>query len=368
MPPAELEPADPDNQGPQEVLDDAADERDVAAAVRDGAADARDVASRDHAPPGRGAGDRQFAAGDRAAAAVDRHEVAVSDAAATLREEFAASREAVAAATEEQLVSALDRVANALGVAERALGSASALLRDEVATAREAAAAAAAHRAVAALERLQAGKRNAAALACDEAAEARDTVTAKIDANGVTSHAAADRVSSAADRVAAALDRQESATYRSDAAATLAQAYRDELTGALLRDPGHDQLSRAVDRAHRGEPLVIAFVDVDRLKWFNDTQGHASGDNLLRHVGQALRHGLRSYDLVVRYGGDEFVCALPGSQLAEAEQRFADISRVLAEKITGAAITAGFTELTENQTLEQAVAAADRDMYSRRGW
>jgi GGDEF domain-containing protein len=55
----------------------------------------------------------------------------------------------------------------------------------------------------------------------------------------------------------------------------------------------------------------------------------------------------------VRYGGDEFVCALPGSHLAEAEQRFSEISQVLAAKIPGASITAGLTELTESRTLEE---------------
>jgi PleD family two-component response regulator len=145
------------------------------------------------------------------------------------------------------------------------------------------------HRVEVALERVDAALRNAAALARDEAAEARDVVTAAARDDGLTARAAQDRVSSAADRVAAALDRQESASDRSDAAATIAQTYRDELTGALLRDPGHEQLCHAVDRAHRGEPLVIAFVDVDRLKWFNDTHGHASGDHVLHQVGQALR-------------------------------------------------------------------------------
>jgi diguanylate cyclase (GGDEF)-like protein len=256
-----------------------------------------------------------------------------------------------------------DVAATARDNAADARDDASALLREEFAASR----AATGHRVEAALERVEASLRSAAALARDEAAQARDIFTTGTRDDGLTSRAAQDRVSSAGDRVAAALDRQESASDRSTAAATLAQSYRDELTGALLRAPGQDQLGHAVERAHRGEPLVIAFVDIDRLKWFNDTHGHASGDHLLHQVGQALRHGLRSYDLVVRYGGDEFVCALPGAQLAEAEARFTDIARVLALKITDASITAGLTELTENQTLKQAIAAADRDMYSRRG-
>jgi diguanylate cyclase (GGDEF)-like protein len=162
------------------------------------------------------------------------------------------------------------------------------------------------------------------------------------------------------------LDRREAASDRISAAATLAHTYRDELTGALLRGPGQDQLRHAVDRASRGESLVIAFVDVDRVKWFNDTQGHAAGDRVLHQVGHALLEGLRSYDRVIRYGGDEFVCALPGSHLSDAEQRFSSIARGLARRITGAAITVGLVELAAGQTLEAVVAAADLDMDSRR--
>jgi diguanylate cyclase (GGDEF)-like protein len=239
-------------------------------------------------------------------------------------------------------------------------------MREQFAVAREAAARATASRAAAVQERAQGGLRNAAALARDEAAQARDVATADTHAGGWGSQAAEDRVSSAADRVAAALDRQEAASDRIGAAATLADTYHDALTGALLRGPGQDQLSHAVDRARRGESLVIAFVDVDRLKWFNDTQGHAAGDRLLHQVGHALLEGLRSYDLVVRYGGDEFVCALPGSHLTEAEQRFSDIGSNLAMEIPGAAITVGLAELAAGQTLQAVIAAADRDMYSRR--
>ena len=340
--------------------------RDAAASVRDSAAEARDVAAVDAARPNHGAGDRSFAEGDRAAAVIDRQDVAQDDASALLREEAAAARQAAAAASEEPMMSALDRAESAFDVAEQALRSASELLREQFAVARETAVRSTASRAAAARERAPGGLRNAAALARDRAAQARDIATANTHDRGRGTHAAEARVSSAADRAAAALDRREAASDRIGAAATLAHTYRDELTGALLRGPGQDQLSHAVDRAHRGEPLVIAFVDVDRLKWFNDTQGHAAGDRVLHQVGQGLMEGLRSYDLVVRYGGDEFVCALPGSHLTEAEARFTDIARVLATKITGAAITVGLAELAAGQTLQAVIAAADLDMYSRR--
>ena len=113
----------------------------------------------------------------------------------------------------------------------------------------------------------------------------------------------------------AALDREESALDRHDAAEQLESLYRDDLTGVLSRGRRARPIGQAIDRAHRiGEPLVVAFVDVDHLKLINDAHGHAHGDRCAPRAGFGAAEGLRSYDVLVRYGGDEFVCALVGSQ------------------------------------------------------
>ena len=105
----------------------------------------------------------------------------------------------------------------------------------------------------------------------------------------------------AADRAAAARDREHAARERRAAATRLENAYRDDVTGVLSRGAGRDQLRQALARAHRsGEPLVVAFLDVDHLKRINDERGHAYGDRLLQEVGLALRQGLRSYDVLAR--------------------------------------------------------------------
>jgi diguanylate cyclase (GGDEF)-like protein len=202
-------------------------------------------------------------------------------------------------------------------------------------------------------------QRDTAALARDQAAETRDAASAD--------QARKDRISTAEDRAAAALDREESALDRHGAAEQLESSYRDELTGVLSRAAGRDQLGQVIDRAHRiAEPLVIVFVDVDHLKLINDAHGHAHGDHVLHEVGSALRQGLRSYDVLVRYGGDEFVCALVGAELATAEMRFGDIARTLAGAIAGTSVSVGFAELREGETLDKAIDRADRDMYVRR--
>ena len=95
------------------------------------------------------------------------------------------------------------------------------------------------------------------------------------------------------------------------------QAAIDELTGVLRRGHGMLALGREVRRAFRDPDarLVAAFIDVDGLKWFNDHEGHGEGDRLLVTLTTAIVHRLRSHDLVYRYGGDEFVCILPGANI-----------------------------------------------------
>jgi diguanylate cyclase (GGDEF)-like protein len=207
-------------------------------------------------------------------------------------------------------------------------------------------------------------ERDAAARARDDAAAARDEASA---AAGDTPQAAKDRALAAQDRAAAARDRAAAAQERRAAAARLENAYRDDVTGVLSRGAGRDQLRQALARAQRsGEPLVVAFLDVDHLKRINDERGHAYGDRLLQEVGLALRQGLRSYDVLARYGGDEFVCALVDASLPLAERRFRDIAEILSEAVPGSSISVGFAELLEDESLEAVIHRADRDMYERR--
>lgn len=96
----------------------------------------------------------------------------------------------------------------------------------------------------------------------------------------------------------------------------------DELTGTLRRAAGISIAEREIARARRHHtPLTVAFVDVDGLKEANDRKGHAAGDRLLRGVAQALKDGLRGQDLVLRYGGDEFICVLPDTTAQAAQTK-----------------------------------------------
>ena len=218
-------------------------------------------------------------------------------------------------------------------------------------------------------------RRDRTANARDRAADERDRAADACDRADARSslpdpeRGARDREHAAHDRRLAAHDRRLAAHDRRLAARDREQAGLDGLTGALRRERGVMDLQREIDRARRSDGrLVVAFVDVDGLKAINDEHGHAAGDQLLRDVAAALLNGLRSYDLVVRYGGDEFVCALPGTNLDGAKRRFAEVATMLAEKNPRASVSTGLAELTDPDTLEELTARADAALSAgRRG-
>lgn len=107
----------------------------------------------------------------------------------------------------------------------------------------------------------------------------------------------------------AELDRNTAVSDRAASAFERDFAAFDSLTGVYVRHTGLAVLDHEIARTRRSNSgLVVAFIDVDHLKQVNDADGHAAGNALLVAVATALRGELRSYDLILRYGGDEFVC------------------------------------------------------------
>ncbi|MDA0172133.1 GGDEF domain-containing protein [Solirubrobacter taibaiensis] len=173
----------------------------------------------------------------------------------------------------------------------------------------------------------------------------------------VRKRAAQERAAAAADRDAAATDRERAAEDRDSAGL-------DELTGVFRRGTGELALTHEIARARRmRQGLILVVLDVDALKAVNDTRGHVAGDALLRSVGTAITSTMRGYDLTVRWGGDEFVCALSDVTAEVAAERVAEIQRTLASLRAGASISAGLAELDRDDTLESLVARADVALY-----
>ena len=234
-------------------------------------------------------------------------------------------------------------------------------------------------RAQAAAERLDAADRrdeasrlrDLAAEARDRAAEVRDRRAAEDDRDGpaaeARARAEADRARAAADREQAARDREQAAVDRQQVRAALSQAQLDELTGTYRRGLGTVALQREINRArHSGGRLVLAFVDVDGLKQVNDRDGHAAGDALLIRVATTIRSRLRSYDPLVRFGGDEFVCAFADFDVAGARRRFDEIQAALGDTGEEGSISVGFAELQEGDSLDDLTARGDAALYEAR--
>jgi diguanylate cyclase (GGDEF)-like protein len=96
-------------------------------------------------------------------------------------------------------------------------------------------------------------------------------------------------------------------------------ATTDALTGLLNHGAMQVRVREEIARARRsGTPLSVVILDLDDFKRVNDASGHQAGDELLRNVAAVLQAELRPYDQVARYGGDEFVVLLPGSDEADA--------------------------------------------------
>jgi diguanylate cyclase (GGDEF)-like protein len=95
----------------------------------------------------------------------------------------------------------------------------------------------------------------------------------------------------------------------------------DQLTGAFNREFLNQRLSAEVDRANRrGDDLSLAMVDVDHFKPINDQYGHGVGDIVLAGVAEKLKRAIRTDDMLIRYGGEEFLVLLPSTNAVRARE------------------------------------------------
>lgn len=147
------------------------------------------------------------------------------------------------------------------------------------------------------------------------------------------------------------------------------QTRTDALTQLGNRLEFDEQFATEFDRAQRyGQALSLLIADIDKFKDFNDKYGHGQGDEALRDVAACLRNEGRKYDVVCRYGGEEFVILLPATDRAAATA-FAERIRkaVEASEIaeTGVTISVGVASLPDSkiQSPQALFDAADQALY-----
>ncbi len=150
------------------------------------------------------------------------------------------------------------------------------------------------------------------------------------------------------------------------------EAIRDPLTGLYNRRHYTEELEKEVDRAQRyGYGIGFLMIDVNRFKAINDQYGHHVGDDVLRAVARFLQDHVRASEMVVRYGGDEFLIVMPHSdtdidvvceRLAESFREWVealgDLGFPLGVAI-GGAVWGPYTDMS----IEVALALADERMY-----
>jgi len=152
------------------------------------------------------------------------------------------------------------------------------------------------------------------------------------------------------------------------------QATRDSLTHLWNRSSIMDALSRELARSWReSSPLGVVMVDLDHFKHINDNHGHVAGDAVLREAARRMQNGVRQYDSIGRYGGEEFLILLPNCGEAESYSQAERLRKQLSQTEiciddeTSLRITASFGITAaipgESWTAEGLIRKADEALY-----
>ncbi len=157
------------------------------------------------------------------------------------------------------------------------------------------------------------------------------------------------------------------ATAAEDYGTMVELAMIDPLTSLANRRKLEADLAQVERRRNSDGPVAFAMVDVDHFKSFNDTFGHAAGDEVLRRVAEVISGMVRDSDVVYRYGGEEFSILLPGAGVEEA-RIVAERVRVAVEAldVPGGRVTVsvGVADADDPRGLEDLTERADGALYA----
>jgi diguanylate cyclase (GGDEF)-like protein len=149
-------------------------------------------------------------------------------------------------------------------------------------------------------------------------------------------------------------------------------APRDFLTGLLNRREGMNRFKEEISKSKRKQlPLSAVLLDIDHFKIINDTHGHLAGDRILQNLAETLKITMRDYDIICRYGGEEFLLVLPDTELLKAvdianrlRNEVAALEYVIDSQITiGMTISLGVAQLTGNEEENSLIFRVDQALY-----
>jgi diguanylate cyclase (GGDEF)-like protein len=149
-------------------------------------------------------------------------------------------------------------------------------------------------------------------------------------------------------------------------------ALRDPLTGAGNRIAMEQSLTREIEIARRQQqPLSVLMLDIDHFKGINDTHGHATGDEVLQVVTNAVKDRLRNIDQVFRFGGEEFLIVLTNTHRDSAAlvgERLRHAALQIAYPVDGRAVeltvSLGCSTLLPGESSDSLVRRADTALYA----
>lgn len=150
-------------------------------------------------------------------------------------------------------------------------------------------------------------------------------------------------------------------------------ASRDFLTGLFNRREMFARLECEVSRAiRRDKPLSIIMFDIDHFKKLNDNYGHDMGDDVLRELSRMIQKTVRQYDIVCRYGGEEFLVVTPDATDEEAmilAERLRCVALEIAlphgpeKTMVSFSISAGVAQMIKVEPVEKTISRADSALY-----
>jgi diguanylate cyclase (GGDEF)-like protein len=153
--------------------------------------------------------------------------------------------------------------------------------------------------------------------------------------------------------------------------ALIHQAMHDPLTGILNRRAILESLQKEISRAMRqGTMLSIGMCDIDHFKQVNDKYGHQTGDEVLCGFVGVIQEHLRDYDLIGRYGGEEFLIIAPCSSGGEEEAFYERLCACVADQgvetrsgVISITVSIGVVGVTGALSVDELLAAADAALY-----